>query len=262
MLDPWILVCTGSTFEHTSIYKWVVRQGNRTDPQTNEPLDSPQMTKNSGLRRTIRDWCDDEVLLLKQEDEAIRRSAKQSASSRPRGSGSRPKKHVEQAHIFVDDSNLMLGGASPGLAHNIDIGKFAKHVEREVVVEERVVVGSGHLRKAEWEAALYTVIQDPRRGKEFFVDEALIAQMTKTASREFEPRRTLILVTGDGNANAGRHNFPEALEAALRNKWRVRVYAWKGSAHRNYVAMASEYKAEFRLVYLDDQAAAFRPGGY
>jgi hypothetical protein len=259
MRDPWMLIQTGSTFEHRSLYCWVVENRKRADPQTKESLNSPLMAANHGLRRAISNWCDAEVLIMKEEEEAIRRSTKQPVA-RPLGNaggcGSGKPPNKEQVHIFVDDSNLMLGASAIG---RVDIRKFAEHLEQGVEVMERVVVGSGSIRTSEWEAEGYTVMRDPKRGKECFVDEALLAQISRTGNRQFEPRRTLILCSGDGNSNSGRYNFPEAIEAALRNKWRVRVYGWKGCVHRHYATFAREYKQHqnFRLVHLNHAAHAF-----
>ncbi|KAK3235006.1 hypothetical protein CYMTET_54769 [Cymbomonas tetramitiformis] len=123
-------------------------------------------------------------------------------------------------------------------------------------VQERVVVGSAGAHKTwqTWQAAGYQISVEPNEGKEVFVDDALLAQLSRTASRTFEPRRTLMLLTGDGNANGGRATFPESVEIALRNRWRVEVHAWRNSVNNVYCAFASEYPGHFTLQFLDDAA--------
>jgi hypothetical protein len=94
---------------------------------------------------------------------------------------------------------------------------------------------------------------DARRGKEVFVDEALMSQMGKTASRTYEPPHTLALVTGDGNNNFGRASFPEHIDTALLHGWHVELYSWRGSVSGVYRQYAKAYPAQFKVIYLDDE---------
>ncbi|KAK3237350.1 hypothetical protein CYMTET_52567, partial [Cymbomonas tetramitiformis] len=204
---------------------WVVMQGHRRDPLTNESFSNPQIVPNAQLRREIQRWCEARAMQL---DAAAG--------------------EVERAHIFVDNTNVHVAQeAIHRLIHCVEAGR---------TVEERVVVGSGDQRQKSvwhtWKAAGYKVSSDPRQGKEYFVDDALLAQLIRTASLVFEPRRTLVLLTGDGNANGGRATFPESVEIALRNGWRVEVHSWQGSTSRVYLAFAAQYPAHFKLKFLDN----------
>ena len=53
--------------------------------------------------------------------------------------------------------------------------------------------------------------------------------------------RTLVLLTGDGNDNAGRVSFIETVDRALQDGWTVEVWAWRRSTNRRYVDFAREY---------------------
>ena len=53
--------------------------------------------------------------------------------------------------------------------------------------------------------------------------------------------RTLVLLTGDGNDNAGRMSFVDAVDRALQEGWAVEVWAWRGSTSRRYIDFAREY---------------------
>ena len=101
-------------------------------------------------------------------------------------------------------------------------------------------------------ALQYTVAADARRGREHFVDDALHAQLMRTASRSFEPPRALALLTGDGNANSGRTTFPDCVERALQNGWHVELVSWRSSMHAVYTRFEREYADYFRIRFLDD----------
>ncbi len=52
-----------------------------------------------------------------------------------------------------------------------------------------------------------------------------------------------MLLTGDGNDNAGRMSFIDAAERALQEGWMVEVWAWRGSTSRRYTDFAREYSS-------------------
>lgn len=225
MRSPAFLVETGNTFEYDAVARWVVIQGNRRDPLTNESFRNPQIVPNAQLRREIQRWCEARAVQL---DAAAG--------------------EIERAHIFVDNTNVHVAPEA--------IQSLIRCVEAGRTVEERVVVGSGNGgQKAvwqKWKAAGYKVSSDPRQGKEYFVDDALLAQLTRTASLVFNPRRTLVLLTGDGNTNNGRATFPESVEIALRNGWRVEVHSWQRSTSHVYRTFAEQYYTHFKLKFLDN----------
>tara|TARA_B110001452_G_scaffold74595_1_gene60427 strand:+ start:2059 stop:2427 length:369 start_codon:yes stop_codon:yes gene_type:complete len=121
-------------------------------------------------------------------------------------------------------------------------------------VKERVLVGSnmGGQLKSKWERQKYTVMNDPRGGPECFVDEALHAQVQKTANKRFGYRGIIALVTGDGNANRGRATFPDCVMLALENDWHVELYSWRASTSQVYRNLVREYSGVFSIRYLDE----------
>jgi hypothetical protein len=153
--------------------------------------------------------------------------------------------------VFVDDSNLVLGARG----RPFNIGKVVQSIHKSRAVKEKVVVGSGahradHFRR--WEEAGYLVSIDERRGKEVFVDEALMSQIGKAVSRVYTPARILALVTGDGNRNHGRASFPEHIDTALLHGWGVELYSWKDSMSSVYGQYAKAYDGRFKVIFLDD----------
>lgn len=155
--------------------------------------------------------------------------------------------------FFVDESNLVVGAPAGRV---VNIGKLVQIIHQSRKTMETVVVGSGsnatkstHWKR--WRQAGYTVMNDPRRGKEVFVDEALLAQLGKTAARTYQPPRVLALVTGDGNQNHDRASFPDHLQTALLHGWHVELYSWKRSVHSCYSKFAEEYSKKFKIIHLD-----------
>ncbi|KAK3249720.1 hypothetical protein CYMTET_40864 [Cymbomonas tetramitiformis] len=235
MLYPAFLVETGNTFENSAIRRWVMTEGRRHDPLTNESFSNLQIAPNAQLQREIQQWC---------EGHAAQRDRQMDLATT-----------APHTHIFVDSTNIL--GRGTGKWQQIQqIKNLVGYMEAGRRVQERVVVGSAGAHKTwqTWQAAGYQISVEPNEGKEVFVDDALLAQLSRTASRTFEPRRTLMLLTGDGNANGGRATFPESVEIALRNRWRVEVHAWRNSVNNVYCAFASEYPGHFTLQFLDDAA--------
>jgi hypothetical protein len=88
--------------------------------------------------------------------------------------------------------------------------------------------------------------------KEQAVDDLLHAAMLDDISKSFPERRTLLLLTGDGNDNGGRTSFPKVVEKALLNNWDVEVYAWARTTSHKYRLFEDAYPDQFSLNYLDD----------
>ena len=84
-----------------------------------------------------------------------------------------------------------------------------------------------------------------------FVDEALHSQLAKVAGRKFNPPRTIVLVTGDGNRNEGRASFPDHIDTALLNGWRIELHSWRAGLSNVYLRYEREYPAKFKIIYLD-----------
>jgi hypothetical protein len=240
MRSPWMLVETMNTFEARAIYRWVVLLGKTHDPKTRENITNPALKPHVALQRDIRQWCEDRVAALAKQNEAL-----QPAAARRSVEHSAPR----QLHVFVDDSNLVLGAQGKGLS----IGKLVARIHGTRQLEQRVVVGSGHkpAHWSRWREAGYKVHADARRGPEVFVDEALMSQIAQAASQKFRQPRVLAVVTGDGNANGGRATFPDHIQTALLHGWSVELYAWRGAVHRTYARFAETYPRQFKIVHLD-----------
>ena len=222
-------------YEHDHAKKWV--DEHRTEPTTRAKLRDPKFALNGPLQREIKNWCEEQVALLQQ------------------GSVEPPPEPIarQSIHVFVDHSNVAIG-AKRATGDELDVRRLVQSIEQRRDAKERVVVGSHHSERAgtEWKKLGYKMLADPRRGKEHFVDEALQAQLMRTAAKSFTPRRVLVLVTGDGNANEGRMTFPECVEAALKNNWQVELYSWRQALSQIYVDMAAQYVNDFSIHHIDD----------
>jgi hypothetical protein len=62
-------------------------------------------------------------------------------------------------------------------------------------------------------------------------------------------RNTVVLLTGDGNSNNAKNNFPFFVSAALKRGWRVEMWAWKVSCSRIYRDMYKQLPQEQRGMY-------------
>ena len=253
MRDPWMLVETMNTFEARAIYRWIVLQGKTHDPKTREDITNPELKPHVSLQRDIRQGCEDRAAALVKQNQALQPAPVDRSAPR-------------KLHVFVDDSNLVLGAQAQG--KELSIGRLVGRIHGTRQLEQRVVVGSGHkpAHWARWKEAGYQVHVDERRGPEIFVDEALMSQLARTTGLTFPRARVLALVTGDGNANGGRATFPEHIQTALLRGWYVELYAWKGTAHRTYTKFVEAYPKKFKLIYLDTlpgltAASATRRGG-
>lgn len=245
MRNPAMLVSAGEaleSYEHDKIAKWI-NMGTAQNPSTGSQLDPAKLSIILDKKREleIRNWCIDKV-------EAWRRELEQEAASAMPAAGVVDRK----VHVFIDHSNVTIGASRAGKV--LDPARLVEQVEHGRKAEERIVVGSRETERArpEWARLGYDVVADPRQGKEIFVDEALHAQLMRTASRRFVPPHVMALVTGDGNTNHGRISFPECVEAALKNDWQVELYAWRHSTSQIYHQMAEEYKGHFTLHLLDE----------
>ena len=234
------------SYEHSVIYKWIVEEGNLTEPNTNETLPPygkrTTIVVNQVQQREIRAWAEAKVAYWQAEE---------------RRAPARPERAPCGVHVFVDHSNIHLGAprADGGAVRPLNLAKLAAFAEGGREAHQRVVIGSQTSDEArqEWEKLHYTVVADRRRGKERFVDDALHAQLMQAASKTFAPPRVLALLTGDGNANEGRTTFPDCVERALQNSWHVELISWRSSTNRIYEKFEREYGDYFHIRYLDGQ---------
>lgn len=228
------------TYEYNALVSWFITEGNDTDPARNMRIEPARRNfiSDGRLGREIRNWCEDKARMWRQELKAQPSPGRAAARA--------------DVHVFVDHSNAAIGARMA--SKQLDLPRLAQCVEAGREVRERVAVGSheSELSRAGWEQLGYTVAADPRRGKERFVDEALHAQLMRTAAKRFDPGRIIALVTGDGNANEGRTSFPQCIEEALKNDWHVELHSWRRSMSQVYTKLAEEYTDHFSIHYLDD----------
>jgi ankyrin repeat protein len=236
------------TYEHNAIVAWF-QTGSTTDPISRKEIDPAQRTivRDNRLQREIRSWCEAKVDAFRRELAVVAHSQREDVAAPP-----------QMVHVFVDHSNVAIGAARAGCGPDLNVDWLVRHVEAGREVKERVVIGSYESERTRdaWEAMGYSVATDSRRGPERFVDDALHAQLMRTAARRFERPHTIALVTGDGNCNEGRTTFPECIEEALKNDWHVELYSWRSSTSQVYVVLAEQYASHFTVRYLDDAPAS------
>ena len=239
MRNPAALV-DGDVFQHVYEYDAIAlwMTDNCIDPRSGVSIDPTRcaLIRDKRLEREIRSWCEDKALSWRIQLD----------------SGSEAPVPRRSLHVFVDHSNVAVGAAR--LGKQLDVMHLVRHVEGLRDVKERVVIGSHEAERArhEWERHGYSVSADSRHGPERFVDDALHAQLMRTAAKAFDPPRVIALVTGDGNRNDGRTNFPECVEEALRQRWHVELYSWRQQTSNVYVVLAEQYAGHFCICYLDD----------
>ena len=168
-----------------------------------------------------------------------------------------------------DSSDASASSASSGCSRFVDIDALIRVVQRGRWAEKQLVVGSGypgagrwgHYKKAGFEVQ---VMQRAEGGKEVGVDDTLHAAILNEARKNFREPRTMVLVTGDGNANGGRVSFPQAAEVALQSGWKVEVWAWNYSTSAAWRSFQDAYGASgnFSLMSLDVHAAAIIREGH
>jgi hypothetical protein len=196
-------------------------------------------------------------------------------------------------HVFIDDSNVFFGGLNRGRTRGtasprsvaatsdegsdsdsssdgaaadapwVDIDAMIRVIQCGRWTEKQLVVGSGHSDAGRWarykRAGYETqVLERTSGGKEVGVDDTLHAAMLAEANKKFGESRTLVLLTGDGNANNGRMSFPAAAEIALQNGWKVEVWAWDYSTSAAWRDFSTAYgpSGNFSLMLLDAHADA------
>lgn len=233
------------TYEYNVLVNWFITEGNDSDPVRNTRIEPARRNfiSDGRLGREIRSWCEEKVRKWRQELKSQASASTDRAAART------------DVHVFVDHSNALIGALKAGT--KLDLARLAQCVEAGREVRERVVLGSleTERNRAAWEQLGYTVTADTRPGKEHLIDDALHAQLMRTAAKRFDPARVIALVTGDGNDNEGRTTFPQCIEEALKNDWHVELHSWRRSMNRVYVAFAEQYPTHFSFHILDSSLA-------
>jgi hypothetical protein len=182
-------------------------------------------------------------------------------------------------YVFVDISNVdqlvrlhaVSGGAGSG-ATKVKMAvcpvRLARYVVDGRTLEKAMAVGSATAtlaarQKARWNASGFdTLIQIRAPGAgEQFVDEAIIANVSDTLQSHGSctapgaTKRTLVLLTGDGNDNGGRASFFRQVQFAIAAGWNVELRCWCKNVSSRYTELAD--RGQIRLIPLDGGAPAF-----
>ena len=146
-----------------------------------------------------------------------------------------PAPRTSFRHIFVDNSNLFLGRPKHMSKMRINVPALTDLLTKGVQ-GLRIMAGSddgprGGRWVAQWEVKGYRVQIAARQGSESMVDEFLHAQIYNCCLGNQPDARvtTIVLVTGDGNANGGRSNFPAVVAQLKPFGFRFEVWAWRAS---------------------------------
>jgi hypothetical protein len=178
----------------------------------------------------------------------------------------------ERVHIFIDHSNLLngcqevvddFGHKYRDYSVRVRFSALARLLTGGRDVQDRMVIGSSASREdALWrrwqDQGFVTHVQERLPGqKESFVDDALNLQMLHkicNSNSTAERRHTLVLLTGDGNANDGRVSFVEIVNQALLRHWKVEIWTWRACTSHRYLEYQASYMGLgiFSIIYLDD----------
>ena len=171
----------------------------------------------------------------------------------------------KKLHMFVDVSNIMKSAqfeksGERNFAIRLRVEKLIEIVCNMRHLEHGVVMGSSPDRASHfwkhWEDSNFQVtvlphVKEDGKLVESAVDDTLQTAMLSDICNVYNPTRTLVMLTGDGNINHGRVTFPQVVERALRNNWAVEVWSWSASTHSVYQRFLDEYPSHFSLHQLD-----------
>lgn len=179
---------------------------------------------------------------------------------------------VSDAYVFIDMSNVLAGAqhldGQLDRSTRVSVPAFVHLIEDQHRVRGRQVAGSfPHAASSFWEffrTEHYCVhIEEKSGGRrgERSVDTSLHALALHTVghwTRQRQPGEalTLILVTGDGNANNGLTSFPDVVKHAVSNGWQVQLWSWRSTRARIYTELERRYPSQIVLRDLDDYRSA------
>jgi hypothetical protein len=108
-------------------------------------------------------------------------------------------------------------------------------------------------REAGWTDVriLERILDVDGRNVEQAVDDVLHAAMSQDIMLSYPKPRTLVLLTGDGNANGGYTSFPGVIQSALMRGWLVELWSWDISTANIYEKFRKAYPDHFFLRRLD-----------
>jgi hypothetical protein len=179
----------------------------------------------------------------------------------------------EEIHIFIDHSNLFYGSRMIVDEHKVqkkDIDIFVKREEvSNVILAGREAIDKHVFGSADdvssrkrlleaWQSLGYTVHIEYRTpgSHEQTVDDMLAGEINnkvaKRSSKKENRKKTLVVVTGDGNDNNGRPSIFEAVGNALSQEWKVELWGWEACTSQKYKEYKAKYPGAMSIFSLDD----------
>jgi hypothetical protein len=170
----------------------------------------------------------------------------------------------QKIHIFVDASNTMWERDVVEAQRLFDAITNSRDVVRKVAVGSRSKGKNVLLEKLKQDANWEVTILERVNGHEQAVDDIIHAAMQSDILKDYGDKRTMIVLTGDGNANEGRTSFPVVIEQAIGKKlgeaWNIELWPRSStstaSVYRQFVEM---YPENFQLGFLRDLEANSTP---
>jgi len=174
--------------------------------------------------------------------------------------------HDEVFVVFVDNSNIMIGGKNENKKDQLSISQIVDIVEknRKHNILVRGVVGSvtrsSHKEtwQKQWEDNGYTVLTSTRAhdtGKEQYVDEALHSMMYNHIFDDTYAKytkKTVILLSGDGNDHVPlTSNFPKIVERAVKHGWNAEIWSWEICCSSRLKRLQTQYPNTVKVFFLD-----------
>lgn len=175
-------------------------------------------------------------------------------------------------HLFVDATNLNVGaqGKEYNPALRINPIALTQHMTKSRDFRTLVVAGTAHSQSAcdtlknRWdelmtpdvgyvgpaESSVHFIVR-PHGTKENAVDEIIIGAAALKVVEYSQPQ-TMVLLTGDGNANGGGNNssFRALVKAALSCGWTVELWSWQSCLSDFYLELRRSGD-NIQINYLD-----------
>lgn len=173
-------------------------------------------------------------------------------------------------HIFWDNSNIW-GGAQdtrkivepevPWYALRVYFKHITQLVEAGRPSATKVMAGSvppecedlwNYARCHGYNTDLLKTIDNGEGGqREQAVDEMLHLKIS-LALLQHKGENTLVLLTGDGATSEFGTSFPQLIELAISNGWKVELHTWSTCINKlKYSPISEKYPDTFAIKYLD-----------
>ena len=149
----------------------------------------------------------------------------------------------------------------------VDVDKLMQTVEagrqvtrRVASGSEKIVIKDGQLHKCDNPAKFYFqdagfqvhIISRMEGESESGVDEYLVSEIEQSIPvNDAWPRGRIVVLSGDGNSNAGRPSIGKAIHRALKRNMHIEIWAWRSSINPMYDRLVQKYPKSMRIEYLD-----------